>query len=215
MLVAGVLGAFVVFVAQSLSWLVLGVHDGTIHRLPNGDAIAALLREAAPAPGIYHHPGMPLPGSRSRPEPTCSMLRRKRGPARHWWLTGFKWGEFAQPSELTMKVTITFVDVDMRKAFHTALSNRGYKNATVTGNAVSFTFDSPYMKQPVARIVGGPAMQDENKKKVQLYRTAMDGAGLLTNNPNHISEAAKTKKVFDIVAPFVKLFGASGGTRKH
>ena len=62
MLVAGVLGAFVVFVAQSLSWLVLGVHDRTIHRLPNGEAIAALLREAAPAPGVYHHPGMPLPG---------------------------------------------------------------------------------------------------------------------------------------------------------
>jgi len=61
-LVAGVLGAFVVFVAQSLSWLVLGVHDRTIHELPNGEAIAALLREAAPAPGVYHHPGLPLPG---------------------------------------------------------------------------------------------------------------------------------------------------------
>ena len=76
MLVAGVLGAFVVFVAQSLSWLVLGVHARTLHTLPNGDAIGALLRESNAPAGIYHHPGLPQPGERA----DAYAERWRRGP---------------------------------------------------------------------------------------------------------------------------------------
>ena len=33
-----------------------------------------------------------------------------RGPDRHWWLTGFKWGVLSEPSDLTMDVSITCLD---------------------------------------------------------------------------------------------------------
>jgi hypothetical protein len=37
--------------------------------------------------------------------------------AKHWWLTGFRLGEFSEPYELTMEVSVTLKDVFMRNAF--------------------------------------------------------------------------------------------------
>ena len=39
-----------------------------------------------------------------------------RGPERHWWLTGFKWGVLSEPSDLTMDVSITCLDEVMTSA---------------------------------------------------------------------------------------------------
>ncbi len=72
---------------------------------------------------------------------------------KHWWLTGFKPGEFANPSELIMDITITLHNVVMRDAFVTGLWNAGYPldEFTINGPTVSFTFDSPHTPPPITR----------------------------------------------------------------
>ena len=99
----------------------------------------------------------------------------ERGPERHWWLTGFKWGEFTEsPSLLTMEVEITFPRTDMLGAFvaalnrpHHVLSGRGRppgENLTV-----SFTFDIPKTAQPSTRTTYGPDKQAHNQSLVTQY----------------------------------------------
>lgn len=72
---------------------------------------------------------------------------------RHWWLTGFVLGEFAEPSELTMEIQITFKDEEMRKAFVEAIRKVGYssKELQIIGNKVSFIFEKPRSPQPFTR----------------------------------------------------------------
>ena len=73
---------------------------------------------------------------------------------KHWWLTGFKLGEFSEPWELTMDITITLENISMREAFVTGLWNAGYAldEFTINGATVSFTFDHPHTPQPFTRI---------------------------------------------------------------
>lgn len=71
----------------------------------------------------------------------------------HWWLTGFKLGEFSEPLELTMDIRITLKDVPMRDAFITGLLNAGYsyKDLDISGPSVGLTFDIPHAPQPMTR----------------------------------------------------------------
>lgn len=72
---------------------------------------------------------------------------------KHWWLTGFKLGEFSEPSELLMDISITLKDEIMRDAFLAGFSTAGYSDAeyNVVGNTVSFTFNIPRTSQPSTR----------------------------------------------------------------
>jgi hypothetical protein len=71
----------------------------------------------------------------------------------HWWLTGFKLGEFSEPLELSMDITITLVNSMMRDAFITGLWDAGYSldEFTKAGNSVSFRFGTPHTAQPLTR----------------------------------------------------------------
>lgn len=73
--------------------------------------------------------------------------------ARHWWLTGFILGEYAEPSELTMEVSITFKDEPMRDAFLRELYEIGYTDKEVRygSNTVLILFTKPHSKQPLTR----------------------------------------------------------------
>lgn len=72
---------------------------------------------------------------------------------KHWWLTGFKLGEFSEPSELEMDLSITFEHWLMRDAFLTGLRTAGYSDNSleVHGNSVSFLFGTPRSSQPITR----------------------------------------------------------------
>lgn len=72
---------------------------------------------------------------------------------KHWWLTGFRLGEFSEPSELTMTVTITLLNEIMRDAFIQGLKNAGYSELEFThsGTTVSFEFGNPHTPQPMTR----------------------------------------------------------------
>lgn len=72
---------------------------------------------------------------------------------KHWWLSGFKLGEFSEPSELTMYLNITLKDRTMCEAFIGGLKNAGYSSdeISVNGNTVSLVFDKPHTAQPITR----------------------------------------------------------------
>lgn len=72
---------------------------------------------------------------------------------RHWWLTGFKTGEFSEPSELTMRIRITFKDSEMCQSFLNAMNRIGYKEEEIATNGITveFMFDKPHSPQPMTR----------------------------------------------------------------
>lgn len=61
----------------------------------------------------------------------------------HWWLTAFSMGCFSRPSDLTMKVSITFHNEDMAEAFARGLVKAGYRQQEIRicHSTVSFTFE--------------------------------------------------------------------------
>lgn len=96
----------------------------------------------------------------------------------HWWLTGFKLGEFSQPSELILDVEITLKDAGMRDAFIDELLVIGYKveDLTVIDNTISFTFDKPHSPQPFTRIpLTEYLMQKNNEQNCNAYKTLTKG----------------------------------------
>ena len=96
-----------------------------------------------------------------------SFLLKKNGEKlferddKHWWLAGFKLGEYSEPSELTMKLNITLKDDIMCQAFVEALEAVGYLEREkelemegtfeVNGIDVALIFGKPYTKQPITR----------------------------------------------------------------
>ncbi|MDQ7094055.1 DUF4474 domain-containing protein [Desulfosporosinus sp. PR] len=72
---------------------------------------------------------------------------------KHWWLTGFKLGEFSQPSELTMEISVTLQDQTMCAAFIKGLNDAGYSEQELrrSGLTVSFEFNTPHTPQPLTR----------------------------------------------------------------
>ena len=60
----------------------------------------------------------------------------------HWWLTAFSIGCFSKPSDLTMRVSITFHNEDMAEAFIRGLIKAGYRQEDIRlcCGTVSFTF---------------------------------------------------------------------------
>jgi hypothetical protein len=91
---------------------------------------------------------------------TMSFSLKKNGTTlfsrddKHWWLAGFKLGEYSEPSELIMYLNITLKDEPMCKAFVEELKNIGYienKEFIVNGNTVGLTFDKPHTPQPITR----------------------------------------------------------------
>ena len=72
---------------------------------------------------------------------------------KHWWLAGFKLGEYSEPSELTMELNITLKDSGMCVAFVEGLKEAGYteQEITINGNNVGITFDIPHTPQPITR----------------------------------------------------------------
>lgn len=80
------------------------------------------------------------------------LLMKRRD--RHWWLTGFKLGEFTNPDELVAQISIKLKDINMRNAFLLGMRNAGYKwnEIPVNGNIVTFVFKKPRTPQPFTRI---------------------------------------------------------------
>ncbi|MHC1684717.1 MAG: DUF4474 domain-containing protein [Clostridiaceae bacterium] len=92
---------------------------------------------------------------------------------KHWWLTGFKLGEFAHPSELTLDIEISLKDQLMADAFVGALKEVGYldNEIKVVENTVSFQFNKPRTQQPITRTPDLEAETlEKNRKMADEYR---------------------------------------------
>jgi len=100
--------------------------------------------------------------------------------AKHWWLTGFKLGEFAEPNELTMDICLTLKDVNMRNAFLAGMRKVGYNEheLAVQDNSVSFTFDIPKTAQPWTRTrLTDQLIQRKNKFLCEKYQEVTGSEG--------------------------------------
>lgn len=71
----------------------------------------------------------------------------------HWWLTGFKLGEFSEPKELVAELKITLKDLNMLNEFVNGLKSAGYEDEdiVVINNSVMVVFDQPKTLQPYTR----------------------------------------------------------------
>ena len=109
-----------------------------------------------------------------------------RGPERHWWLTGFKWGELSNPDDLSMEVSLIFPNQDMAQPFIKALIDLGYRTPLVSGTSVRFTFDRTHSLQPrndPARRSSLAQVRNSNASIVSRYKQLR----LLSNDPNGIT----------------------------
>jgi hypothetical protein len=112
---------------------------------------------------------------------------------KHWWLTGFKLGDFVNPEDLRLYVTINFKDLDMAHAFIKELIRIGYQRDKISihDTKVSVIFDKPYSKQPCTRnkfLIN--IAQSRNKMFVDRYKE-------LTINTDNITEKANLIKEKD------------------
>lgn len=111
----------------------------------------------------------------------------------HWWLTGFKLGEFSEPSELTMDITITLHNVTMRDAFVSGLWNAGYSLDEFTRNdaTVSFTFAKPHTPAPITRTPAtDQIIQRKNKLLCEKYQDITGPSNTIREKLKAIEEQA-------------------------
>ncbi len=88
-----------------------------------------------------------------------SFIFRKNGnllftrSGHHWWLTGFKLGEYSKPSELSMDIELILYDKKMASIFGNALKEAGYQpdEYKVQGRRVLIRYDKPHTRQPMTR----------------------------------------------------------------
>jgi hypothetical protein len=93
----------------------------------------------------------------------------------HWWLTGFRLGEFSNPSDLTMNVTLTFKDANMLAAFLKSFEAAGYsrKEYTVSGKTLIFSYRTPHAPQPLSRNpISEYFAQTYNQRNCEAYQVA-------------------------------------------
>lgn len=130
---------------------------------------------------------------------TMSFTLKKNGKIlfsrdeRHWWLAGFKLGEYSEPSELVMNLNITLKDHVMRDAFIGGLIDAGYSESEfiVNGNTIGLTFDKPHVPQPLTRIEAtDKIIQKKNKLLCDSYNSIAGVYDNLTDKINGVKNQA-------------------------
>jgi hypothetical protein len=172
-------------------------------------------------PGIYNGPFYRsagdediLPMSFSLKKNGKTILTRQE---KHWWLTGFKLGQFSEPSELIMDLSLTLKDKDMCNAFVKELNNVGYSKheIKVNGNEVMLRFDKPRTVQPITRTPEADlVIQMKNKLLCDKYDEITAGYDNFPDKIKAIKEQApklyenlinidKTKQLFGKYEKFI------------
>ncbi len=81
LMIAGVIGGFVLFIWGWLAWAVLPIHSNTIGSLTSEESVVAALQGSATPEGVYAIPSMPQ-GSAQHDEAAMNewMQKHQRGP---------------------------------------------------------------------------------------------------------------------------------------
>jgi hypothetical protein len=121
----------------------------------------------------------------------------------HWWITCFLLGEFSHPGNLIMDCEVTFKNPEMRDAFLGGMYRAGYNKSqlTIQGNTVSFVYDKPKARQPLARnAITEFIMQTNNHRNCRAYNDATIGYTNHLDKINFIKKQAPKiyKKILNI-----------------
>jgi hypothetical protein len=126
----------------------------------------------------------------------------RRGPEKHWWLTGFKWGVFTPlTTDLSMRIEIELADRAMRDAFKACLLKRRYPTLDRGRCGIAFDFYRTTWPQPTSRRLFGPAAQAKNQALVNKYNQLKKQYGITSNDPNQFDawDAPATKFLGSLV----------------
>ena len=140
---------------------------------------------------------------------------------RHWWLTGFRPGEFSDPCELTMKIRIRFRSKNMFWNFIMALKKIGYQDheLILDGTTVEFIFDKTHTPQPLTRTEETDwIILRNNAKACILFRELTEGYDNWAEKVRAISEKepylleaiinfGKTRQIFKSFEKLKKYIG--------
>lgn len=94
---------------------------------------------------------------------------------KHWWQTGFCVGQYSEPEELAMQVSITFPEEEMLQSFVEGLQNLGYRDCEICigCRTVFFAVKTPHSRQPRRMAFGkGRWQQWENLMFCRIYQRA-------------------------------------------
>jgi hypothetical protein len=127
----------------------------------------------------------------------------------HWWLNGFKAGEFSNPQELKMEIKITLKDAQMLGAFTEGLKQAGYNGSetVINGLTVSIVFDKPHNPQPHSRTVEIEKMAQWNNRSLCDLFNSLTGKiksvprkilRVRMKNKNILRDMGKSREIFDI-----------------
>lgn len=108
---------------------------------------------------------------------------------KHWWLNGYRIGEFSNPAELSMDIGISFNDMEMCYAFIDGLLRSGYPEEEIAkvGNKVYFTFNRPYSEQSFkGRWISDMVVQMKNKTLCAEYKRVTSEYGTIVDKLNGI-----------------------------
>ena len=131
--------------------------------------------------------------------------------AYHWWITGFKLGEYSDSDELSMDIIMDFDDRKMAYAFAEALMKVGYTDEEfgLRGSRVYIQYTKPYSKQPLTRTKFAENLAQKNnrsycdayQKLTEAYTDTLDKLEIvrneLPNMYNQILNMGKPKQVFE------------------
>lgn len=90
----------------------------------------------------------------------------------HWWLTGFRTGEYTEPEDVSLEVSIVFPNEEMKKCFLESLCRMGYHQCeiSVCCYTVSYSFSVPHARQPRLACRAAAALsQWQNRFVLGLY----------------------------------------------
>ncbi len=138
--------------------------------------------------------------------------------AYHWWITGFKLGEFSDPDELSMDIILEMYDHKMAYAFGEALTKIGYTDTdfAVRGRRVYVRFTKPHTSQPASRTdFTERIMQKNNRSFCEAYQyltdeytDTLDKLEIVRNeSPNMYRQILNMGKPLQVFESFNKISG--------
>jgi hypothetical protein len=176
-------------------------------------------------PGIFNGKFFKAADEEDQLEISYDLIKNKNilfeREGKHWWLTGFRLGEFSETYELSMNIKITLKDSLMCTIFVEALKDKGYKDheLRVKNNTVWFVFDKPYSQQPISRTESIEwAMQTKNQILCEQYLDITKGHINIVDKLNAIKKSApeiyylilhmgKSEQIFkgyDLIEDYIK-----------
>ncbi len=138
--------------------------------------------------------------------------------AYHWWITGFKLGEFSWPDELSMDIIMDLYDHKMAYTFGEALMKAGYTEAefAVRGRRVWIRFDKPHTPQPNSRTYFTERLMQNNNRSfceayhylTDAYTDTPDKLEIVRNeSPNMYNQILRMGKPLEVFEAYNKIIG--------